>query len=93
MTGARLLARRPAVERQLGDDGDGVLIDVAARIAYVLNRTAWAIWELCDHQHSADEIIAELARRWGIDEEAVAAGCLRVLAFLEGAELVVGVER
>ncbi|HYY82274.1 MAG TPA: PqqD family protein [Actinomycetes bacterium] len=93
MTGARLLARRPAVERQLGDDGDGVLIDVAAQIAYVLNRTAWAIWELCDRQHSADEIIAELARRWGIDEEAVAAGCRRVLAFLERAELVVGVER
>ena len=93
MTGARLLARRPAVERHLGHDGDGVLIDVAAKSAYVLNRTAWAIWELCDRQHSADEIIAELARRWGIDEERAAPGCRRVLAFLEAAALVVGVER
>ncbi len=81
------------MERHLGGDGDGVLIDVAAKSAYVLNRTAWAIWELCDRQHSADEIIAELARRWGIDEEQATPGCLRVLASLEAAELVVGVER
>ena len=88
----RLLARRPAVERRLGDEGDGVLIDVAARSAYLLNRTAWTIWELCDRQHSADEIIAALARRWGIDRAQAAPGCLRVLAFLEAAELVVGIE-
>ena len=90
--GERLLARRPAVERRLGDEGDGVLIDVAAKSAYVLNRTAWTIWELCDRQHSADEIIDELARRWGIDGAQAAPGCLRVLAFLEAAELVVGIE-
>ena len=93
MTTARRLARRPALERRFGDDGDGVLIDVAARSAYVLNRTAWAIWELCDRQHGANEVIAELARRWGIDEERVAPGCRRVLAFLEAAQLVVGVDR
>lgn len=92
MMDGRLLARRPAVERRLGDEGDGVLIDVAAKSAYVLNRTAWAIWELCDRQHSADEIIAELARRWGIDQAQAQPGCLRVLAFLEAAELIVGIE-
>lgn len=81
------------MERRLGHDGDGVLIDVAAKSAYVLNRTAWTVWELCDRRHSTDEIIAELARRWGIDREQAAPGCLRVLAFLEAAELVVGVER
>jgi hypothetical protein len=81
------------LERRLGDDGDGVLIDVAAKSAYVLNRTAWAIWELCDRQHGADEVIAELARRWGIDEQQAAPGCLRVLAFMEAAQLVVRVER
>jgi Coenzyme PQQ synthesis protein D (PqqD) len=80
------------VEWRLGD-GDGVLIDVSARSAYVLNRTAWAIWELCDSRRGADEVIAELARRWGIDEERAAPSCLRVLAFMEAAGLVVGVER
>jgi hypothetical protein len=80
------------VEWRLGDDGDGVLIDVSARSAYVLNRTAWAIWELCDSQRGAKEVIAELARRWGIDEERAAPSCLRVLAFMEAAELIVGVE-
>ena len=80
------------MEWRLGDDGDGVLIDVSARSAYVLNRTAWAIWELCDCQRGAEEVIAELARRWGIDEERAAPSCLRVLAFMEAAELIVGVE-
>jgi hypothetical protein len=80
------------VEWRLGDDGDGVLIDVSARSAYVLNRTAWAIWELCDSERGAEEVIAELARRWGIDEERAAPSCLRVLAFMEAAELIVGVE-
>jgi Coenzyme PQQ synthesis protein D (PqqD) len=80
------------VEWRLGDDGDGVLIDVSARSAYVLNRTAWAIWELCESQRGAEEVIAELARRWGIDEERAAPSCLRVLAFMEAAELIVGVE-
>lgn len=92
MTAARPLARRPAVERRLGD-GDGVLIDVSAKSAYVLNRTAWAIWELCDSQRDADEIIAELARRWGIDQRQAAPACRRVLAFMEAAELLVEVER
>jgi hypothetical protein len=80
------------VEWRLGDDGDGVLIDVSARSAYVLNRTAWAIWELCESQRGAEEVIAELARRWGIDEERAAPSCVRVLAFMEAAELIVGVE-
>lgn len=80
------------MEWRLGDDDDGVLIDVSARSAYVLNRTAWAIWELCDSQRGAEEVIAELARRWGIDEERAAPSCLRVLAFMEAAELIVGVE-
>lgn len=80
------------MEWRLGDDGDGVLIDVSARSAYVLNRTAWAIWELCDSERGAEEVIAELARRWGIDEERAAPSCLRVLAFMEAAELIVGVE-
>jgi hypothetical protein len=81
------------VERRLGDDGDGVLIDMSAKSAYVLNRTAWAIWELCDNRRCADEIVAELARRWGVHERQAAPGCLRVLAFMEAAELLVGVER
>lgn len=92
MTAARPLHRRPAVERRLGD-GDGVLIDVSAKSAYVLNRTAWEIWELCDSQRDADEIIAELARRWGVDQREAAPACRRVLAFMEAAELLVEVER
>jgi hypothetical protein len=83
--------RRPAVERRL--DGGGVLLDVAGGAMYVLNPTAWMIWELCDGRHSADEVIAGLARRYRVTEAMAAPGCLAALAFLEAADLVVGVNR
>jgi hypothetical protein len=83
--------RRQAVERRL--DGGGMLLDVVGRAVYVLNPTAWVIWELCDGGHSADEVVAGLARRYRVPEATAAPGCLAALAFLEAADLVVGVDR
>ncbi len=83
---ARPLARRPVLERRLGSDG--VLIDAAGKAAYLLNATAWAIWELCDGRRSADEVVAELARRYGVSPTVAAPGCQRVLGRLQAAELV-----
>jgi hypothetical protein len=86
-TGAgKALVRRPAVERRL--DEDRVLIDVTGKAAYVLNRTAWAGWELCDGRRSAHQVVSELASRYEADEATVALGFLQVLAFLEAVELV-----
>jgi hypothetical protein len=82
--------RRPAVERHL--DGDRVLLDVVGRAVYVLNPTAWTIWELCDTARSADEVVARLARRYRIPEAIVAPGCLATLAFLEAAGLLAGID-
>jgi hypothetical protein len=82
--------RRPAVERRLG--GDGVLLDMVGRAAYVLNPTALAIWELCDGARSADEVVAGLATRYRVPEATAAPGCLATLAFLEAAGLLVGAE-
>jgi coenzyme PQQ synthesis protein D (PqqD) len=82
--------RRPAVERHL--DGDGVLLDVVGRAVYVLNPTAWTIWELCDGARSADEVVAGLARRYRIPEAMAAPGCLATLAFLEAVGLVAGLD-
>lgn len=80
------LDRRPAVARRL--DENQVLIDVTGKAAYVLNPTAWAGWELCDGRRSAHQIVSELASRYEADEATVAPGLLRVLAFLQAAELV-----
>ena len=66
----RALVRRPTVERRL--DEDRVLIDVTGKAAYVLNPTAWASWELCDGQRSANQIVSELASRYAADEATVA---------------------
>lgn len=87
----RALTRRPAVDRRL--DGDRVLIDVTGKAMYVLNPTAWTIWELCDGQHNADQIVRELVRRYQVEEAAVGPQCLAVLRALEAAELVVEVDR
>jgi hypothetical protein len=81
----KALVRRPAVERRLDDDR--VLIDVIGKATYVLNPTAWAAWELCDGR-TADQVVSELAARYQVDESTVAPGFLRMLAFLQTAELV-----
>jgi Coenzyme PQQ synthesis protein D (PqqD) len=80
--------RRPAIERRL--DGDRVLLDMVGRAAYVLNPTAWAVWELCDGARSAEEVVAGLARRYRVPEATAAPGCLATLAFLEAVGLVIG---
>jgi hypothetical protein len=82
--------RRPAVARRL--DGDRVLLDLAGRAVYVLNPTAWTIWQLCDGARSAEEVVAGLARRYRIPEAIAAPGCLATLAFLEAAGLVAGID-
>jgi Coenzyme PQQ synthesis protein D (PqqD) len=87
----RALTRRPAVDRRL--DGDRVLIDVTGKAMYLLNSTAWTIWELCDGQRSADQIVRELVRRYQVEEAAVGPECLEVLRALQAAELVVEVDR
>jgi 3-oxoacyl-[acyl-carrier-protein] synthase III len=75
------------VERRLDDDR--VLIDATGKAMYVLNQTAWAIWELCDGQRSAAEIVTELARRYRTEEASMAAACLGFLGALQAADLVV----
>jgi hypothetical protein len=83
----KALVRRSAVERRLDDDR--VLIDVIGKATYVLNPTAWAGWELCDGRRTADQVVSELAARYQVDASTVTPGFLRMLAFLQTAELVV----
>jgi hypothetical protein len=37
-----------------------LLYDPVADAVHVLNRTAWAVWELCDGEHTSDDIAAHL---------------------------------
>jgi hypothetical protein len=85
------LRRRAVVERRL--ERDGVLIDPAGRTVHLLNSTAWSIWELCDGQRSAQEVIAEVARRYHLEEAQVREGCLDLIARLQAAALLVETNR
>jgi hypothetical protein len=82
----RKLRRQGVVEHRLA--GDWVLIDPALRTVHVLNSTAWSLWELCDGRRSAQEVIAEVARRYDIHELEAREGCLRVIARLQAAALL-----
>ena len=86
-----VLTCRSVVERRLGTDR--VLIDVTGKAVYVLNPTAWGVWELSDGRRSADEIVAELARRYRIPDHTAAPACRQVLAMLEAADLIIRAER
>jgi hypothetical protein len=37
-----------------------LLYDPVADAVHVLNPTAWAIWELCDEEHTPDDMAAHL---------------------------------
>lgn len=86
-----MLRRRAVVERRL--ENDGVLIDPAGRTVHLLNSTAWSVWELCDGQRSAHEVIAEVARRYNVQEAQARDGCLDVIARLQAAALLVEADR
>jgi hypothetical protein len=70
-----------------------VLIDVVGKALYVLNPTAWGVWELTDGRRSAEEVVAEVARRYGIPDQTAASACRQALAMLEAADLVVRVDQ
>jgi Coenzyme PQQ synthesis protein D (PqqD) len=78
------------VERRLA--GDLVLIDPAGRTVHLLNSTAWSLWELCDGRRSAQEVIAEVARRYDVQELEARGGCLDVIARLRAAALLTEIE-
>jgi hypothetical protein len=87
---SRKLRRRAVVERRLA--GDLVLIDPAGRTVHLLNSTAWSLWELCDGGRSAQEVIAEVARRYDVQELEAREGCLDVIARLRAAALLTEIE-
>jgi hypothetical protein len=63
-------------------DGEGVVVDLPHRNVLGLNPTASAIWGMIGHR-SEDEMAAELARRFEVDEAAARADVREFLAVLE----------
>jgi len=57
-------------------------------MAFSLNRSAKAIWELCDGRHTPIQISQELGQRFGIDADALLSDILEALAQLQKLGLV-----
>lgn len=52
-------------------DDDIMLADFTGSQIHTLNPTAAAIWEMCDGEHTLEQIAGELADHYGIGVEAV----------------------
>lgn len=69
---------------------ENILDDEAKNRALALNRSGRAIWELCDGQHSTDDIVRVLSERFAIDPEELAPQVttaltrMSTLGFLDG---------
>jgi PqqD family protein of HPr-rel-A system len=59
--------------------------------AHLLNETALAIWDLCDGQTSAEEMIEAICQLCGMHPDVVGEDVDRILAEFEAAGLVVWV--
>ena len=57
----------PETVRALEVDGDISLYDRSTQRALMLNGTASAIWRLADGASTLDELVAQLANRYGTD--------------------------
>ncbi len=69
---------------------ENILDDEAKNRAVALNHSGRAIWELCDGQHSTDDIVSVLSERFAVDPEELAPQVtttltrMSMLGFLDG---------
>jgi hypothetical protein len=57
--------RRSGLSSKLLPDNFLVIVDDSTESAVTLNQTAAAVWEFCDGEHTADDIVNELIRLLG----------------------------
>ena len=69
-------------------DTEAIVVDVKAGLLYPLNSVARRIWDLCDGERSADEIIQTIAAEFDADEATIRADTTRFLEALAEAKLV-----
>jgi PqqD family protein of HPr-rel-A system len=81
------LLARPDLHTERLDDELVVYAPESAR-AFVLNRTAAAIWQLCDGSMTAAELADELAEACGLSAEAARVDVQQFIEQLDGAGLL-----
>jgi hypothetical protein len=63
----RVIQAGDVISRRVGDEM--VVVKNTAETAHVLNKTAAAIWELCDGEHSLDDIAGHLCDHFEVSFE------------------------
>jgi PqqD family protein of HPr-rel-A system len=65
----RVIQASNIISRRIGDEI--VLIKDDGKATHVLNKTAAAIWEMCDGEHNLDEIANRMCERFDVSFEEV----------------------
>jgi hypothetical protein len=79
--------RRPDIETESLDD-QVVLIDPTSGEYHLLNRTGFAIWQLCDGTHSVDDLVEIIAEHYAIGYERAVDDVTALIERLKEADLL-----
>lgn len=63
----KLLVRDDLLYRDLDDEG--IIYDATKSKVHALNATAALIWRACDGEHTVEDIVEELLRRFDVDRD------------------------
>jgi hypothetical protein len=82
----RYPSRRHVAWRVL--DTEAIVVDPKAGVLYPLNGVATRIWQLCDGEHSVQDIVERLAAEFEAPRSTIAADALQFLEALGAANLI-----
>lgn len=77
----RIVQAENLVSRRIGDEM--VVIMEQADSVHILNKTAAAVWELCDGERSLDYIASRICDRFEVDFETARADTREIISRLE----------
>ncbi len=70
-------------------EGEAVIIDLASGVYYSLDAPGALVWAMLERHHSEASVAAELASRFGVDEDRAGADVARLISSLQSEGLVV----
>jgi PqqD family protein of HPr-rel-A system len=77
---ARIVSSRWVTSERVG--GEGILHDERSGQVHILNASATRVWDLCAGRPTVSELVADLARSYGMPVDAVREDVLALLADL-----------
>jgi hypothetical protein len=89
LVGRNVLIRRIEVEAHLLPDQSSLLFDQRTRTTIPVSESAGRIWDLCDGDHTVDQIVDDLAMIYDAERFQIDHDAREFLALLERHDLVV----